>query len=152
MKHLLRSGIFALALTLGCSSSPNSSMIDGDSFQTEGWLDEDTFQVRTLGAPNVGATRYVQRRTQASEAALLSAQKRLIELLVGAEIQGACGSDSGESTGCAIVKEFQGHLKGGVIVKKTFDKDDNCEIVFRTRAKGLRKMAETLASHSDFRE
>ena len=118
-------------------------MIKGQSYTTEGWLDDHTFQVITIGAPNRRAKGFVRRRTQSKEAALLAAQKRMVELMLGARVSGACGSDSGESTGCAIVKEFEGNVKGGYIVKTTYDKDDNCEIVFRSHGSNLKKQAET---------
>ncbi len=140
----------ATALMLGlafCTDGKHNPMLNGPttSFQTEGWLDENTFQVRAIGAANPKATGFVRRRTQSKEAALMAAQKRVVELLVGATIEGACGSDSGVSTGCAIVKEFSGHVKGGNIMKLTYDQQDNAEIVYRIHSKGLKKRAETAA-------
>ena len=88
----------------------------------------------------------MKRRTQAEEAALLAAQKRVIEKLVGADISGASGSKDGESTGLAIVKEFEGHVKGGTIVRKDFNENDDCELTYRIHAKNLRKKAESVAS------
>ncbi|RME89460.1 MAG: hypothetical protein D6767_08405 [Candidatus Hydrogenedentota bacterium] len=157
MRKLQKTGALLIVMTLvgliACGGGSKRTMLKGDTedYQTEGWLDDDTFQVRALGAPNPNAKGFVRRRTQAEEAALLAAQKRVVELLVGAKISAASGSDSGESTGVAITKELDGVVKGGTIVKKTFDSEDNCEITYRIHAKGLKKMAQALASKKDFR-
>ncbi len=145
-KLIILSLAFSLVGVSACrKGAKDRSMLKGETqdFITEGWLDDNTFQVRAIGAPNPKARGFVRRRTQSEESALLAAQKRVVELMVGAQITGASGSDSGESTGIAITKEFEGHVKGGSILKKTFDQDDNCEIVYRIHAKGLKKMAET---------
>ena len=144
---ILLSLVFGL---FACVSAENRSQIGDDSkdYVTEGWIDDDTFQVRTIGAPSSRAKGLVRRRTQSEEAALLSAQKRVIELLVGAKVSGASGSDSGESTGVVLTKELQGVIKGGAVVKKSFDKEDNCEIVYRIQASGLKEMAEIKATQN----
>ena len=125
----------------------NRSQLGSDSvdYETEGWLDDDTFQVRTIGAPSVKAKGFVKRRTQSEEAALLSAQKRVIELLVGADVKGSSGSQDGESTGIVLTKEFKGFVKGGSIIRKSFDSSDNCEIVYRIHADDLKERATSLA-------
>lgn len=158
-KSLRKIMITALPLLLvfawagACGKSTQSTMLKGETqdYQTEGWLDDNTFQVRGLGAPNPNAKGFVRRRTQAKEAALLAAQKRVVELLVGAKISAASGSDSGESTGVAITKELDGIIKGGAIVKTTYDQEDNCEVTYRIHSNGLKKKAETMASKQDFR-
>ena len=90
--------------------------------------------------------RFVQRRTASEEAALLAAQKRAIELMVGAKVKGASGSLNGELTNLVIVKEFMGHVKGGYKVKETFNKNNDCELVVRFEAKNLRKQAEAVVT------
>lgn len=152
---------FAISLVLGLAglvacggSASTKSQLKGDveDYQSEGWLNDETFQVRALGAPNPDAKGFVRRRTQAERAALLNAQARVIELLVGAKVEGAEGMDSGESTGFAMTKEFEAVLKGGQIIKKSYDADDNCEIVYRIHGKDLKKRAESEAAKEDFRQ
>lgn len=154
MKKFAIAVMFIAGFALACGGGGGGSQLKDptDSFQSEGWLDDNTFQVRTLGAPNPDAKGFVRRRTQSEEAALLAAQKRVIELLVGAKIEGASNSDSGELGGLAISKEFEGVVKGGSIVRKTFDAEDNCEITYRIHRDGLREMAESEAKKNDFRE
>ena len=42
----------------------------------------------------------------------------------------------------AVAKEFSGLVKGGTIVKETYDDDDNCEIIYQVEKKGLKKEVE----------
>lgn len=143
----------AVALT-NCTTSPanKSQLTDNvESYQTEGWLDQNTLQVKGLGAPAPEATGFVKRRTQSKEAALLAAQKRVIEMCVGATIAGASGSDSGESTGIAITKEFEGVMKGGNIIRENYDSSDNCELVYRVESNNFKKQCAAMAAKQDFR-
>ena len=138
-----------------CKSPDKRSQLPGGKitdYVTEGWLDNDTFQVRAIGAPAPKAKGFVKRRTQSKEAALLSAQKRVVELLVGAKVSGTSGSKDGESTGTVITKEFEGFVKGGAVVKESFDENDNCEITYRLHSSDLKEQAESLAQKSDFRK
>ncbi len=131
-----------------CGTS--SSMLEGDtkSYESEGWIDDQTFQVRALGVPREGETNTTKRKIQSKEAATLSAQARVIELMIGAKVQGATGSMDGESTGIALTKEFEGMIRGGSIVKTTYDEEQNCEVVYRVQAKGLKKRAQTEISNN----
>ena len=54
-----------MAFTACRKSASNNPMIKGDveSYKTEGWIDDDTFQVRALGAAAQDATGFVKRRT-----------------------------------------------------------------------------------------
>ena len=42
----------------------------------------------------------------------------------------------------ALAYGFSGVVKGGTIVRSTYDKDDNCEIVYQIERKGLRSSVE----------
>ena len=70
------------------------------------------------------------------------AEKRIIEKFVGARLEGAAGAADYASTGVAVAKEFSGLVKGGTIVKETYDDDDNCEIIYQVEKKGLKKEVE----------
>ena len=62
-----------------------------------------------------------------------------IEKFVGARLEGAAGAADYASTGIAVSKEFGGLVKGGTIVKTTYDEDSNAEIVYQIESKGLKK-------------
>ena len=126
-------GRFIISFTAG----PNTK-----DFITEGWLDDDTFQCRAIGAPNPDAKGKVRKMTQACEAAKIMAQYRIVELMVGVTIEGAANVDSGELGGIAISKEFAGTVKGGAIIRTSHDDELNCEVTYRLHKNGLRKLAE----------
>ncbi len=131
-------------LTLNCVSPNRRSLLRGSGvlYSTEGWIGGNTLRVRSLGAPNAKAKGFVRRRTQSEEAALLSAQKRVIELLAGAEVSGTSSSDSGESNGIKLNKSLSAVVKGGMIMEKSFDEDDNCSIVYEVHATDLKQKSE----------
>ncbi len=136
----------AAALFTACGG-PGSwgGEVKGQSFVTEGWVSPDIFRVTSTGAPKADLTNKVQRRGTAKEAAEIMAQKRIIEKFVGARLEGAAGAADYASTGIAVSKEFGGLVKGGTIVKATYDEDDNCEIVYQVEKKNLRKEVESSA-------
>ena len=128
-----------------CKTTTTDTLLEGNTktYKSEGWLDDDTFQVKAIGAPHPDAEGKVKRKTQSKQAALLAAQARIIELMIGSRIQSATASLDGESTGVAVSKEFEGMLKGGEVVQETYDSEDNCELIYRIYRKGLKKRAET---------
>ena len=129
-----------LALTLVTGAcGPSDSQLKGKTYVSEGWINNDTFQAKGLGAPKATEENTIKRKTQSKSAALLAAQARVVELLFGAKIEGAAGSLDGESTGVAIAKEFSGELKGGSIISETYDDEQNCEIVYQVHGKNLKK-------------
>ncbi len=138
--------LFTLVVSffLYCGDASTRSQLKEESvdYITEGWIDDNTFQVRTIGAPNPKAKGFVKRRTQSEEAALISAQKRVVELMVGAKVSGTSKSESGELESITLTKELEGVVKGGAVIKKSFDKEDNCEITYRIHANGLKEMTE----------
>ena len=133
-------------LTACSSSGKMGGEVKGESFVSEGWVSPDIFRVTATGVPKEGLTNKVQRKGTAKEAALIMAQKRIIEKFVGARLEGAAGAADYASTGIAVSKEFGGMVKGGTIVKSTYDDDDNCEIVYQVEKKNLRKEVDGGAS------
>ena len=141
--------VFYLALVLivstafiSCGPRGQGGMVKGEEFKSEGWITPDIFRVTATGVPKPGLTNKIQRRGTAKEAALIMGQKRILEKFVGARIEGAAGSADYASTGIAIAKEFGGTVKGGTIVKETYDEEDNCELIYQIEKKGLRASVE----------
>lgn len=122
-----------------CGGGSMGGQVQGESFVTEGWIGDDIFRVTATGVPKEGLTNEVQKKGTAKEAALIMAQKRIIEKFVGARLEGAAGAADYASTGIAVSKEFGGLVKGGTIVKTTYDEDCNAEIVYQIENKGLKK-------------
>ena len=141
--------IFCLSIALmmgvafiACGPKGQGGMVKGESFMSEGWVTPDIFRVTATGVSKEGLTNKIQRRGTAKEAALIMGQKRVLEKFVGARLEGAAGAADYASTGIAIAKEFGGTVKGGTIVKETYDEEDNCEIIYQIEKKGLRSTVE----------
>ncbi len=142
-KFLLVVTIFSLFLLMfGCG--PKKSMIKGgDTYAgMEGFIDDDTLQVKSLGFPKEGIDKKLQRRYTAKRAAQLNAEARIVEKLIGANITGKTATEDGDLLGEVIKKDFDGLIKGGVIVQETYADDDSCEIIYKVVEKGLKKKAE----------
>jgi hypothetical protein len=143
MKRIFSLFLFlAVATAFTACGSSMGGEVKGESFITEGWVSPDIFRVTATGVPKEGLTNKVQRRGTAKEAAEIMAQKRIIEKFVGSRLEGAAGASDYASTGIAVQKEFGGLVRGGTIVKSTYDDDDNCELVYQVEKKNLRKEVE----------
>jgi len=112
--------------------------VEGEEFQTEGWIDEDTYRIAAAGVPNQSLTNKIQRRESAKRAAILNAQYQVLEKFKGSKIEGASGVSDFASTGTAIAQEVKGMVRGGSVVKATFDEEDNCEVIYEVFARGLK--------------
>jgi hypothetical protein len=130
--------IFATAL-VSCGGGDLGKQVKGESFKTEGWIDADTYRTTATSAPKEGLRNKVQRRGTARESAVLVAQAHVIEKFKGAKVEGASGTSDYASTGFAASKEFAGVVKGGSVTKETYDDDDNCEVIYEIKSKGLQK-------------
>ncbi|MDH4198801.1 MAG: hypothetical protein OEV66_00320 [Spirochaetia bacterium] len=137
---VLIAGILIISLTASCGDTTDT-MIKGKSYKTEGWINDDTFVVTALGAPAPDAKGLVKRRTQSKEAAIIMAQKMIVEKMIGAQLKGASAVKDGESAGIVVTKEFEGMVKGGSVEKITYDEDDNCEVLYQVEGRGLKKRA-----------
>lgn len=131
----LASGLFMI----GCGGAGLDQQIEGKSYRTEGWIDPHTFRTTAMGVPKSGEQNTTKRKIQAKEAAILMAQKTILEKFKGARLKGASGAADGELTGIAIAKEFGGMVKGGSVVKVTYNDSQEAEVVYEVRAKNLKK-------------
>lgn len=141
--------VLAVAFSFSaCGTKSMGGQVKGDTYVSEGWVSPDVFRVTAVGVPKPGLTDKIQRQGTAKEAAQIMAEKRIIEKFVGARLEGAAGAADYASTGIAVAKEFSGTVKGGTIVRATYDKEDHCEIVYQVEKKGLKSQVEGGASVS----
>lgn len=136
--------VMALVLSLGlvftsCGGKKIGGQVEGDTFKTENWVDDNTYRLASAGVANSKLKNKVQRRESAKRAAILNAQYQILEKFKGSKIEGAAGMSDFENTGIAIAQEVQGEVKGGSVVSATYDEEDNCEIIYEVKAKGLKK-------------
>ncbi len=124
----------------GCAQGIGGTL-DGKttSHRTEGWIDDHTFRTTAMGVAKAGETNKTKRKIQAKEAAILMAQKTILEKFKGARLQGASGAADGELTGIAIAKEFGGMVKGGSVIKVSYNETQDCEVVYEVASRNLKK-------------
>ena len=86
--------------------------VEGETFTTEGWIDDDTFRIAAAGVPTKTLTNKVQRKEASKRAAILNAQYQVIEKFKGSKIEGASGMENFEMTGIAVAQELKAVCKG----------------------------------------
>ena len=137
-KVLLGLLIFSLtapAVTLVSCKSGGKSIVQKDVWQTEGWVDEDTYRIYASGMPKEGLTNKIQRKGTSRESAILLAQKNIIEKFKPIRSEACADYSSGNY---ALSKELVGVIKGGTIIAERFDVEENCEIIYEVKSKGLK--------------
>jgi len=137
--------IFSLSL-MNCKSTDNMLEAKTKTYKSEEWIDNHTFQVKSIGSPRSGEKNLVKRKVQSKNAAKLAAQNRIVELLLGSEVSSTSTSTDGESGELLIRSELEGMIKGGSIVSESFDEQQNCEMVFRIHGRNLKKKAKAEVS------
>jgi hypothetical protein len=144
MKKIL---IFALVLFAGslialssCSSTGKiGGTVEGDTYKTEGWVDDDTFRIAASCAAMKTLENVVQRKESAKRCATLNAEYQIIEKFVGSKIEGAAGMKNFELTGMAVSQELKAVVKGGSVRNVTYDAEQNAEVIYEVKAKGLKQ-------------
>ena len=136
--------VMALVLSMGlvftaCGGSKIGGNVQGETFKNESWVDDNTYRLAAAGVANSKLKNKVQRRESAKRAAILNAQYQVLEKFKGSKIEGAAGMSDFENTGIAIAQEISGVVKGGSVMSATYDEEDNCEIIYEVKAKGLKK-------------
>jgi len=140
MKKLFVFGLLVVSLVAFTSCGGKiGGQVEGESYKTEGWVDDNTYRIAAAGVPTRTLTNKVARRESSKRAAILNAQYQVLEKFKGSKIEGAAGMSNFEMTGMAVAQEVQGVVKGGSVVKATYDAEDNCEIIYEVKAKGLKK-------------
>ncbi len=144
---LVTSAMFA---NVGCGRT-FIDISDQSEHDREGWINNNTFRVISLGAPqkklekmNDEKARTKAQKDSARAAGILSAQHRMLEKFKGAMLSGAAGgalADDGNSVDAKHWKKVIALVKEkGTVVGETYDKDNNCEIRFELNVPGLKKM------------
>jgi len=145
-KFVILSSIVGLCVIFfsGCASMKMGGAIKGKEIITEGWIDDDTFQVIAWGEASPDAVGEAQWRNQAKEGAQMMAEKRVIEKFKGYVLESKGYTKEGANVEVVVSKEVEGFAKGGEIVKVTFDeKNRACEIVYKVRGPNLKRRVES---------
>lgn len=143
MKKLVLFGLVlvtcSIMLFISCASGGIGGSIKGETTKTEGWIDEDTFRVSAKASAPDRFTKKIQRENAATDAATILAQCKIIEKFVGAQVKGVTGVHDFENSGQAAAKEISAMIAGGSVLSQTCDDEQNCEVVYEVKAKGLKK-------------
>ena len=132
--------VFGIALSVtACRTGGVDHTVEGKKYVTEGWIDDDTFQLEAAGAPTKTLTNKVARKESSKRAAILNAQYQVIEKFKGSYIEGAAGMQNFEMTGIAVAQQLKAYIKGGSTKSVVWDEEDNCSIVYVVKQKGLKK-------------
>jgi len=145
-RNLILVSLLAVAVLFAFGNcGPKKSMIKGNDAYTdmEGWVNDNTFQVKALGFAKDDTTDPLKRKYEAKRAAQLNAEARIVEKLVGANIEGKTATEDGTLLGEVIKKNFEGMVKGGTVVFEKYDPDtQGCELWYQVEGKGLKKRAQ----------
>jgi hypothetical protein len=144
MKKAILFGILGIALIsfAGCAKHMGG-VIKGKDVVTEGWIDDDTFQVIAWGEASPDAVGEARWRNQAKEGAQMMAEKRIMEKFKGYALEASGYTEEGANVMVVVSKEVSGVAEGVDIIKTTFDKKNMaCEIVYRVTGRNLKKRIE----------
>ncbi len=135
--------IFISAILAACGSSPQTEISD-----SEGWVNENTYRVTAVGTiqPHHLSLPLPTRQTLACESAIIMAQTRMLEKFVDAGIAEVQGTVDTAAVGRNIRKYFTGTIRGGDVLRKTFNEETSeCEVIYSLTSPGLkRKLQETV--------
>lgn len=151
MKNILLLSAFILVISglflFNCSSSgPSSGYVKGEKQLMEGWIDENTFQIRSDGvwSDDENGKKEIIRRNSARAAAELLAQGKVIEKFVGFALQGAGMTKvTGEGAKGYVEKRYSGTIKGGSIKEEVWNDKIGISIIYQVQADGLKDSVNT---------
>lgn len=145
VRHKVMLGLLILSLTgstaalVSCRTGLNITPVQKDIWQTEGWVDEDTYRILASADPAKGQTKPELRKKTARERARLNAQYNIIEKFKPHKIEACGGMAEFDPSARSISMELTGIVKGGSIILERYDEEQNCEIIYEVKARGLKK-------------
>jgi len=143
-------GLLIVSLTAPAAtivSCKSGAFIQKDVWQTEGWVNGDTLRVISTGTPKAGLKNETVKKGTAKEGAILFAQKKIIEKIVGQRIESCGGMRGDEIEPINLAKELAPVIKNGKVIAERYDADFNCEIIYEISSKDLKKRIESLRNY-----
>jgi len=140
--------VLPVALTSCAGGKKRSGLggqVEGESFVTEGWDGDNIYRTTATGSPGAKFKEKsaVIQKNAAKEAARLLAVNNVLKKFKGEKIEAASGMANFETTGIAVSSEVEGFVRGGSIIKETYNEEYDCEIVYEVRAQNLKKMVRS---------
>ncbi len=130
---------------ISCKSGSSVESRKSDVWARDGWIDDDTYRQKAAGTPRAGYTNTVMRKESAKRAAVLYAQRMMIEQFKYYAIpEACCYALMSSEPNPARIQEMMGIVKGGSVLAERFDTDHNCEIVYEVKQKGLKQAVKNM--------
>ncbi|HEY1405652.1 MAG TPA: hypothetical protein VF857_03495 [Spirochaetota bacterium] len=150
---LIISALIGMAFIFSCETAPAIPQEKAFSFSTNGFLDDNHYQVTASSKPDQGVKGLVAQRESALIRARNELQKKTIESLVSYRfnryladknfINESVCPDTDEVK--EIIREkLLPYIRYGKIAEEYYEKDNAADVVFRIEQTGLRKSIDSL--------
>lgn len=138
-------GLLILSLTapaatlVSCSTGETRSPAQKDVWQSEGWIDGDTYRIMAGGMPKNNAKTEAEKKSSARENALLFARTMILDRFRGVRIESCGGVVDYDELTSTVQKQFGEIIKNGRVIAEKYDEEYNCYVVYEVKSPGLKK-------------
>lgn len=147
--HARFSAILVFPFLFACAAAQLAQEKASD-FSTNGFLDDNTFQVTAVAKPDPAAKGLVAQRESAAVKARGGLQESAVKALVECRVaifaaEHKAGPDLASLSAEAkayLTGEFRKYLPYGAIVEEYYEKDNSASIVYRIIKSGLKSEIE----------
>lgn len=126
-------------------SQQTSPVVNENNYKKEGWIDEHSFRVMVMGAPRRGEKNIRKRKEQAKAAAIIYAQRTIVEKFVYLPLNPGVGYINIEPRKARVIKHFEEIIKLGSIIEISYDENQYCEIVYQVSTPELKKKVMSMS-------
>ena len=134
--------ITLLTISPNCADSRMVREISSTQPGSQGFYDDHTLYLRIDTQPDAHITDRMERRASARKQAVLSAQYRAIQYLIGYNVEGAYGAFNMNNISHCIRTRFNETIKKGEVIREKYGRNDMCEIIYIVRAPKLKQAVE----------
>lgn len=138
---LILSVTTAPAALVSCRSTNEKSVEreERDVWQSEGWVDEDTFRILATGPADRVIKDAEEKKKSARNNAVRYAQSMIAERFNSAKYESCGGMVDYDTSRFAVQKQFGGIIKNGRIIAERFYEDFSCDIIYEVKSPGLKE-------------
>lgn len=136
--------VFFVVISIGFVSCSRKNIYKNPDLAdeaSEGWINEDTYQIAAGGTPVQSLKAFDQRKESARLDAIMNARCQIIDKFIGVKIK-RDELKNNDLDGISIPDDIKKIVKSGIVKKTVWDYDENCEIIFEIKYPGLKKKIE----------
>lgn len=124
---------------------------DNEKAGTDGWINwkEGVLKAVGYGAPSSKAKTQAQARLLARRAAMVDAQRNLLEAVQGVQVDAETTVELLETTSDIIKTKVSGYLKGFEVVSEKEQSDGSYEVVLQLKLNGLDRIINEVRPSQD---